>query len=280
MTYRNDASAGARPRLHGLGGRNRVPYGVGFLVSVLVHLALIALYPFFGPAGRDGAAPILPPDAAEPRGTQLLQIVELAPGEVTPEEPVETTTPEVPDVAPETPDVEDRRPPALPDRYRSAAERLRPGSGDPRLWQPLDPSIGEPTPEEVARLRLLTAIESMSDSALAEAERAAAATDWTYTDDDGNRWGVSPGRLHLGGVSIPLPFGFGPPPDYNGDQARRAFELSDLDRAAGSRAVRDAWRERLEVMRQRREERRAREEAEEREPPRRVVPPDTTRSRR
>ena len=148
------------------------------------------------------------------------------------------------------------------------------------FWaEPLDESIGQPTDEEMARLRLLTAIESLSDSAMIEAERERRATDWTYTDDEGNRWGVSPGRLHLGSVSIPLPFGFGPPPDYNGDQARRAFELQDIDRAAGTRAVRESWKERVEAMRERREQRRAEEEAEEDEERPRVRP-DTTGVRR
>lgn len=137
----------------------------------------------------------------------------------------------------------------------------------------------EPTPEEVARLLLLTALESMNDSAMIEAERAQRFTDWTYTDDDGGRWGVSPGRLHLGDLSIPLPFGFGPPPDYNGDQARRAFEFLDIDRAAGTRAVRESWKERLDAMRERRERQRAEEQGEGGEG-RPVARPDTTGVRR
>ena len=86
---------------------------------------------------------------------------------------------------------------------------------------------------------------------------------------------MSPGKLHLGGVSIPLPFGFGPPPDYDGEGARRAFEAADIDRAAGDRAVRESWRERVRVMRERREQQRAEEEAAKANDPKRVRP-DTT----
>lgn len=254
----------------------RTPFSVGFFLSAALHLLLVALYPFFGPGGSDGVAPPLPPDAFEPAGTEVIQLVELTTGESgTPDDPVETETPDLPTVDADVPDFSDTRT-RFPDRYRSPAERLRAGQGDPRLWQGLDPSVGEPTVEEVARLRLLTAIESMNDSALIAAERAARATDWTYTDDDGNRWGVSPGKLHLGKVSIPLPFGFGPPPDYSGDQARRAFEFADIDRAAGTRAAREAWKERLEAMRERREQRRAEEQENEGDPPRTRVRPDTT----
>ncbi|MDH3222701.1 MAG: hypothetical protein OEO23_03225 [Gemmatimonadota bacterium] len=256
-------------------GGGRRPFVVGIAVSAGLHVLLIALYPFFGAAVRDGVFPGFLPEAADPSGTQVVQLVELAPDETgEPDTPVETIEPEAPEAEPEELDLSDGRP-RFPERYRSTADRLRAGQGDPRLWGSLDPSVGEPTPEEVARLRMLTALESMNDSALAEFERQAQFTDWTYTDDDGNRWGVSPGRLHLGKVSIPMPFGFGPPPDYNGDQAARAFMLQDIDRAASTRAVREMWKERIEAMRERREQRRAQEEEEE-DPTKRVVRPDTT----
>lgn len=252
---------------------------MGLAVSALLHAALVALYPFFGAAVRDGRVPALFPDVAEPEGTRVVQIVELAPDEAgDPDTPVETIEPDTPEAEADLPDFSEERA-RFPERYRTTADRLRAGAGDPRLWRPVDPALVEPTPDEVLRLRMLTALESMNDSALAELERQARFTDWTYTDDDGNRWGVSPGRLHLGKVSIPMPFGFGPPPDYNGDQAARAFMLQDIDRAASTRAVRETWRERIEAMRERRERRRAEEQAEE-DPTKRTVRPDTTGVRR
>ncbi|NNF28513.1 MAG: hypothetical protein HKN73_14910 [Gemmatimonadetes bacterium] len=263
---------------HGRGGGRR-PFVVGLALSAILHVALVALYPFFGAAVRDGRVAPFFPEAAEPTGTRVIQIVEMAPEEAAePDTPVETIEPEAPEAEADLPDFSEDGA-RFPERYRTTAERLRAGNGDPRLWRPLDPTLVEPTPDEVLRLRMLTALESMNDSALAELERQARFTDWTYTDDDGNRWGVSPGRLHLGKVSIPMPFGFGPPPDYNGDQAARAFMLQDIDRAASTRAVRETWRERIEAMRERRERRRAEEEAES-DPENRRVRPDTTGVRR
>ena len=256
-------------------GGGRRPFVVGLAVSTVVHLLFVALYPFFGAAVRDGRLPAFFPEAVEPSGTQVIQLVELAETEAgDPDTPVETVQPDTPEADASVPDFSED-PSRFPERYRSTADRLRAGGGDPRLWGSVDPALLEPTPDDVLRLRMLTALESMNDSALAELERQARFTDWTYTDDDGNRWGVSPGRLHLGKVSIPMPFGFGPPPDYNGDRAARAFMLQDIDRAASTRAVRETWRERIEAMRERRERRRAAEEAEG-DPARRTVRPDTT----
>ncbi|MGI9627050.1 MAG: hypothetical protein ACR2QM_09455 [Longimicrobiales bacterium] len=259
--------------------RGRSPFWVGLGVSVLLHAALIALYPFFGADFQNGALPTFTADPPAESGMEVVRLSESETQEAgEPDDPVEIETPEA-EAEIEAPDLTDPNPRFL-ERYRSAVERLQAGNGDSRLWRPFDRSMTDPTPEEIAHLRLLTAIEAMSDSALMEAERDGRFTDWTYTDDDGKRWGVSPGKLHLGDLAIPMPFGFGPPPDYNGDQARRAFEFNDIDRAAGSRAARASWEERIKVMREARERRRAAEQAENAEPRRPVVRPDTSRSRR
>ena len=207
---------------------------------------------------------------------RAVQIVEVAEADVgDPSDPVEIEDPGEPDVAPEVPDFEEEIEVYIPGRYPSPGERLRVGEGDPRLWQPIDPELLAPTPHELLTLRLAAAIEAGNDSALAEAERLAESLDWTHTDDEGRKWGVSPGKIHLGDMEIPVPFGFGPPPDYNGDQADWAFRMADINRAAGSVAARMSWKERVEVMRRRREAQRAEEEAEkETAPP--VVKPDTT----
>ena len=68
---------------------------------------------------------------------------------------------------------------------------------------------------------------------------------------------MSPGKLHLGDLTIPLPFGFGPPPDFSGDRADWAFRTADIERAASTLAVRRSWEERREAMMKRREELRA-----------------------
>ena len=145
----------------------------------MLHAALIALYPFFGGLPSVHPASPLAPSRVEPAGTRVISVVEISgPDASNPDAPVELEQIETPDADPDLPALDDRPDARFPDRYRSASERLRAGQGDPRLWRELDPSVGTPTPEEVARLRLLTQIEAMNDSALIEAERARAATDW------------------------------------------------------------------------------------------------------
>ena len=251
----------------------RRPLLAGLLVSVLAHGVVVVLYPFFSAVRPEvGVIPLLPP-APEAPGMRVLQIIEQTQPDVgDPDDPTEIEDPAEPDVAPEARTFEDWRI-DLPERYRSAAERLRVGEGDPRLWAPLDRELVEPTPDQLLALRILAAVEASNDSAAAVAERLAQDMDWTYTDDEGKRWGVSPGRIHLGDVEIPMPFGFGPPPDYNGDQADWAFRMADIERAAGTLAARQSWRERMEVMRLRREARRAEQEEERKAA---TVRPDTT----
>ena len=268
---------------HGGAGRresrrraNRLPWLVGLLVSALGHVLLVVIYPFFS-ARRPELAdlPALPP-APSAEGMEVVRIVEVVNPEVgDPDDPTVIRNPDAPAVTPEVPSLEVTPRVRFPGPYRSAAERLRIGEGDPRLWQPIDPALAAPSPQQLLELRLLALIEQANDSSFAEAERLAEAMDWTHTDDEGRRWGVSPGKIHLGDIEIPVPFGFGPPPDYNGDQADWAFRMTDIERAAGTLAARQSWKERVEVMRRRREERRAEEEDEKaRNPP--VVKPDTT----
>lgn len=259
---------------------NRRALYVGLAVSALVHVLAVVIYPFFAGVRPDRPGGLIIPAVREVGGMRVLEIVEVTTPEVgDPSNPVDIEDPGTPDVTPEVPDIGDEFEVYIPGRYRSAAERLRIGGGDPRLWEAIDPALVAPTPEEILRLRLAAAIEEANDSAFAEAERLAQAMDWTYTDDDGNRWGVSPGTIHLGDTEIPLGnFGFGPPPDYNGDQADWAFRMLDINRAAGTLAARMSWKERIEVMRLRREAQRAREEAERERAA--VADPDTTSSAR
>ena len=213
-----------------------------------------------------------------------MQIVEVVTPETEePPDPVEIESPDDPDEAVEVADFEVDQPVRF-EPYMSAAERLRLSPGDLRLWVPPDPSLAAPTLEHFLEVELATAIRDANDSMAAAIAAEMAATDWTYTDDEGKRWGVSPGRIHLGGLTLPLPFGFGPPPDYNGDRSEMAFRIADINRAASRGAVLQSWKERREAMKKRREELRAlrqqRKEKEEEKvakPP--VIKPDTTSGR-
>lgn len=255
----------------------------GLVVSALAHLLLIVLYPFFAvpyPRGQPNSFP--PPPAPEPAGIEVVQIVKIiTPETEAPPDPVEIESLEEPEVAVEVADFEEELPVEF-HRYLSAAERLRLGPGDPRLWRPIDPELAAPSPEHVLETMLAIAIRGSNDSIAAVIEEARAATDWTHTDDEGKRWGVSPGKIHLGDITIPLPFGFGPPPDYSGDRAEMAFRLLDIERAAGRGAVQRSWKERREAMKKRREELRAlrrKDKGKEKDAKPPVVKPDTTSNR-
>ena len=139
---------------------------------------------------------------------------------------------------------------------RTAAERLRPGEKDPRLWYILPEEIVGLSPEQRLQLEMALAVRAMGDSAAAAAEMARAFTDWTYVDDQGRRWGFSPGQLHLGDLTIPLPFGFVPPP--NSVAARRTREDAEIAAQAGRQEVRQSLRNRAAEIRRRRDAVRAR----------------------
>jgi len=234
---------------------------VAFTISALLHFLFLILYPILMErVTRSPGAPVAPGARDEPQGTEIVLLLEVEdeesptveePEEPEPEDPVEPV-PEVPSGEGETsaePAEEEGDP-------RSAAERLRvPERGDPRIWGPIDPALTELTEEEWARIRVYSKLEALRDSTLSEQERLRRAMDWTYTDAEGNRWGVSPGRLHLGKVSIPLPFNFSAPP--TAQDLNEAWQWSDTERASQSTLVRDVWKERIEAIRERRDRERA-----------------------
>lgn len=248
---------------------------MALVASAVAHMLLIVLYPFF--SGRYPDAPFAPyePPTREAGGMRVVRIIEVTSPEAgTPDDPLEVEEVEQPDIVAEGPGFDEAIRIRSPELYRyvPAWERLRLSHGDRRLWRPIDPALVAPTPEQILNLEIAAAIEAGHDSAAAEAERARRALDWTHTGEDGRRWGVSPGKIHLGDVTIPLPFGFGPPPDYNGDRAEWAFRMADIERAARTLAVRRSLQERNEVMKKRREEK-ARKEREEKEKGKAVVLP-------
>jgi hypothetical protein len=150
------------------------------------------------------------------------------------------------------------RPADAPADTLTAADRLAPRVVDPRLWEPMVLVPVEPSLEEV-EARVAAAVELLSDSALAEAEAALRARDWTVTDEDGGRWGISPGKIHLGKVTLPLPIWF--PVDMQDElETRRWYEL---DRALERTRILDTFQDRVRAIRERRDRERAeRREAE------------------
>lgn len=249
------------------------PLGLGLGLSGLAHAVAILLYSFSAPPGvgefRLPAA--TPTDRSILAGTRVLNVVAVE-GEPEqpapePEQPVEESDePEVVAPAPPGPAPDDPSDPEL-----TAAEVLRPNAEDSVLTRGVDPELLRLTPAERAQARIDA--RAADWNALMDAERRAAedALDWTYTDDEGNRWGVSPGQLHLGGVTLPLPLNFSRPPGVDPAQDRLERDLAEIDLQEGRSRVWQSWKERAAEIRKRKDRERA--EA------RGASPPDTLISR-
>ena len=241
--------------------RYRGAFRVALAISAVIHITAILLYPRIlqrlplGVMPFGGGAP-----AFVPQGTELVNLEEL-PAQEEPEAATPPEEPEVQEAPVETPGgvpgVES--PDSIPEGIvapSSAAELLRPEAGDLRLWAPVDPDLTALTEEQVYRLRLIAELEAMGDSAAAAEERARAAMDWTHTDSEGRKWGVSPGKLHLGDITVPFPFAFSAPPSAGARD--RIWEWDDIEGGAARGLARQTLKERAEAIRRRKDaERRA-----------------------
>lgn len=135
-----------------------------------------------------------------------------------------------------------------PSDARTAAERLAPRIVDARLWRPMVLMPREMTIEDV-EARVAAAVELLSDSALAEADAAMGARDWTVKDAEGGKWGISPGLLHLGSLVLPLPIYWVPTPQ----QVESAALWYELDQQMERSLILDSFQERVRTIRERRE---------------------------
>jgi len=255
----SDRDAGAR--------RSGAPYDrvlpVALALSVLLHVVVVVFDPtLFLVKVTPRPYAVGPVRAAAPAGIRVIGI-EAVEGDVPlaraddPDEPVEISPVRGPAGVPGAPDVSAPFGSGLIAPGPTAAERLRPVLRDRRIWAPLDRGINDLTPEQREELALAGRIAEWQDSVAAAAAAESALTDWTTTDAQGKRWGISPGAIHLGDVTLPLPFAFGTPVGQR-DQAReRAWEWEEITRGAASGAVRDSWKERAQAIRERRDRERA-----------------------
>ena len=237
--------------------RERRVLWVGLLISVVVHLVGVGLAgAWLEPDPERSMQQAGPVRVEPPRGMRAVEIAtepEPAPVAEAPEPRPE------PDPEPEREETVARaRPADAPADTLSARDRLAPRVVDPRLWAPMVLVPVEPTLEEV-EARIAAAVELLSDSALAEAEAALRARDWTVTDDEGGRWGISPGKLHLGKVTLPLPIWL--PVDLEAEAENRRWY--ELDQALERTRILDTFEDRVRAIRERRDRERAeRREAE------------------
>lgn len=253
---------------------------IGLILSVLAHAVVLVVsgrLPFGALRGP------IPEEAELPRapGLVIVGIEEVQSPEPPEEVRAEARRPEETEVvriAPLQPEGEGEEQAPAEEAEEEAgpaltnAERLRPRYGDGRVW--IDPDELDLYGERLARYaRADSAVRAILGSwldslALSEEERRRA-LDWTLKRGD-ERWGISPEGLHLGNITIPIPFSLTP----SGPQ-RREFEqalrdLQEIRRQDLQSDLEENRKERAEEMR-----RRSREEAERRRP---AEEPDSTLS--
>lgn len=228
----------------------------GLLVSLVVHILLAGLAGGWLEPDRDRPRPRSEPLLAEPpRGMRAIQLAE-PPESAVPEEPAEPEPqPEPEEEAPEPRPLvaEASRADSVPADTLTAADRLAVRVVDPRLWRPMVLIPREPTLEDV-EARVGAALELLSDSALAEAEAAMRARDWTVEDASGGRWGVSPGKLHLGQLTLPLPIFFG---GVSPDAEAASQQWYELERQLDRARFLESFEDRVRAIRERRDRERA-----------------------
>lgn len=187
--------------------------GIGLIVSVVLHGVLFL---FFGDAALEppGEAPPAPAEAPA-SGMRVVQVTPAPPeagtAEPTPaQEPAPTRlAPEPARSRPATVEPPGERTPGAP--VPRGAARITPGPRDPRIWSAVPDAMDvlALTPEDIRRIELLARLSALGDSAATAELEALARFDWTVKDENGGKWGISPGKIHLGDITLPLPFGFG-----------------------------------------------------------------------
>jgi hypothetical protein len=232
-------------------------WGLG--VSVGLHLLLFLLSPtlFRVDVTRVAGTP-----ASDPEAVAAMQMIDPVISADAPAEPEEVVV-EAPAPRPATrPAPAEPTPGADPspaDPGEPAAERgdpFAPGFRDGRLYvapREVAPAEEELTEHERYMLHFQARIDAINDSIAGVTAREAAGTDWTRTDRQGRRWGVSPGELHLGDVTIPLPTGFQAPREREDEARERARTREEIDRQEQDRQIREARDERNRRAAERRE---------------------------
>lgn len=242
-------------RTHDTEHKRALLVGVG--ASAVLHIVVILLYAVgitqWGP--RETVLAVTS-DLRVSNDMRIVEVVEIETPDPTAEAPDEIAEViaeievEAPDVGPPVPDLIDL---SEPPTGRRAADVLRVRSSDTRLWREALPEAFELTEAQRMELQLAGKIEEWADSVALALAAEYALTDWTRTDAQGRRWGVSPGQLHLGDITIPLPFYFRGNAWQREQAMRTAWEDQDIRNGANAQALRSSWTERAEAIRRRRD---------------------------
>ena len=258
----------AGPSRSGLGSRRVVR--TAFAFSVAVHVLAISMYPRFVRTRPELGAFPLPATTPTTQGSVVIRLIEIdqTPDPERPDEPEE-----IEELAEPAPEVDAPSFDALPGIEivplgPTVAERLRPNLRNAMLWTEPPPEFFDLTLEQREELLVAGRITEWLDSVGVARAGEEAATDWTFGDADGGRWGVSPRGIHLGDITIPLPnFTLGTPVGKRDEANRRLREYEEIARQAGQAVLLQSWKERSEAIRARRDRERA------------AAQPDTTRGR-
>lgn len=251
-----EAGRPGTPAVRREGRSDRRVFGPALLVSALVHAAVL-----FGLTYRVQVDPRLPSVPASriihvAPAMQAYDIVEVA-GDAPPIEvqvmarapvrpqPVRPAAPDAP-----APDAAGERAAAERTDPRSVRDRLRYHLNTPQLWRPPSENIvTEPTPQEIVQQRIASQLGEYNDSVAAEAAAYARAMDWTVKDEDGGRWGVSPGAIHLGSITIPLADSyFAVAPGRREEFAGRVRTWNELQDQAVREEARETFKDRVKAI--------------------------------
>ncbi len=253
-----------------------LPWALG--ASFLVHVLLVLFVSRLLDLSERGFLG-LPPDAPPPDGIEVVDVPTPEPLEplAEPQRPdIRPGEQEVIQVVPGEPDEVDGAEAEPERRGLTNAERLRAQFTDRRLWVPYP---DEPWPAHVAQAyaRADSAVRALLrvwlDSLSLSEEERRRATEWTFGEGD-EKWGISDKGLHLGDITIPIPFGalFGYSMSPNAQKTRQM--IREFNEIRQQDIETDIRKERDEALREMR--RRTREEVERREDDTtEAAPPDT-----
>jgi len=191
---------------------------------------------------------------------------------------ISTVAADVPPIDVQIREIEQRREVELPDApwtvppsaeapppdAASVRERLRYRMGSAEVWRPPAERPGElMTPDEVVRARVAAELQLFNDS-VAEVEAARArALDWSFTDGEGRRWGIAPGRIYMGrdSVKLPMDIEFASPAGRRDEERARVRDWREIQIQAARIETQEAIDARIRAIRERAEAERARRNA-------------------
>jgi len=240
------------------GGRHVLP--ISLLVSTLIH-ALVVGMPFRVDVTDEDRGPRR--NTAPPTSPAALKVLNLRVTAETTAAPTTESTDSVEhrEKAPaEAGPADDAAGLPAPSQGQGLGTLFRPRAVDPRLWSVAPSILADRTAPERAQLR--TQLEVINRKA--EGVRVPPGEDmslWTGRDTEGDRWGLSPGAIHLGGFTLPLcsgrfdasSCGFGVQPVFRDryqaelrtliESQRQGARAELMDRARALRARLDSLRD-------------------------------------